>query len=187
VQLVHGLGILIMVIGVSGVPDDPIPPPLTLQVVDIRAFGAVGDGVTDDRAAIQAAIDDAGGRPVYFPPAPDGWAISSPLRLRRATHLVGDHTPSYFPPNFRPGCLKALPTFTGSGMIEVLDKSLTGTRLTRRAARSRACASTARARPRPGSSGRARARTGRSATSRCSRSRPTRFARRASTPHRSRS
>jgi hypothetical protein len=126
VQLVHGFGILIKVMGVSGAPGDPTPPSLTPQVVDITVFGAVGDGVTDDRAAIQAAIDDAGGRPVYVPPAPDGWAIGGSLRLRRATHLVGDHTPSYFPPNFRPGCLKALPTFTGGGMIEVFDKSLTG-------------------------------------------------------------
>lgn len=109
-----------------GVPGDPTSPRLPPQAVDIRTFGAVGDGVTDDRAAIQAAIDDAGGSPVYIPPAPGGWGIGGPLGLRRATHLVGDHTPSYFPPNFRPGCLKALPTFTGDGMIEVLDKSLTG-------------------------------------------------------------
>jgi hypothetical protein len=126
VQLAHGLVILTRVIGVPGASGDPAPPPLTPQAVDIRVFGAVGDGVTDDRAAIQAAIDDAGGRPLYFPPTPDGWAIGSPLRLRHATHLVGDHTPSYFPPNFRPSYIKALPAFTGAGMIEVLDKSLTG-------------------------------------------------------------
>jgi hypothetical protein len=109
-----------------GVSSDLTPPSRPPQVADIRAFGAVGDGVTNDSAAIQAAIDDAGGRPVYVPPAAAGWGIRDPLRLRRATHLVGDHTPSYFPPTFRPGCLKALPTFTGDGMIEVLDKSLTG-------------------------------------------------------------
>lgn len=34
---------------------------------NVRDYGATGDGVTDDRAAIQAALDDAAGRVVYFP------------------------------------------------------------------------------------------------------------------------
>jgi hypothetical protein len=60
-------------------PPDPPPPAAARQCnstsrVDVRAFGAIGDGTSDDHAAIQAAIVAAshhpcGGGQVFFPPA----------------------------------------------------------------------------------------------------------------------
>ena len=51
-------------IGIQVLPTDEATYPL---VVDVRSFGATGDGVTNDTAAIQAALDSAvGGEVVFF-------------------------------------------------------------------------------------------------------------------------
>ncbi|MCW2904938.1 MAG: hypothetical protein JWO67_7203 [Streptosporangiaceae bacterium] len=56
-------------------------------MIDVRDYGAVGDGVTDDRAAIQAALDIGGW--VYVPPGV--YAIASgPLRIYSHTRLTLD-------------------------------------------------------------------------------------------------
>ena len=54
--------------------------------VNVRQFGAVGDGVTDDTAAIQAAIDARLG-PVYLPIGT--YLTTSPIELRHNTVLRG--------------------------------------------------------------------------------------------------
>lgn len=54
-------------------------------MINVRDYGAIGDGVTDDRAGIQAALDDGGW--VYVPPGV--YAITSGvLRLRGDTRLT---------------------------------------------------------------------------------------------------
>ncbi|NLZ42851.1 MAG: hypothetical protein GX886_16645, partial [Comamonadaceae bacterium] len=55
--------------------------------VSVKDFGAVGDGVTDDTAAIQAAIDSVVGGTVHFPVGT--FLISAPIQLRRGVMLQG--------------------------------------------------------------------------------------------------
>ena len=55
---------------------------------NVRDFGAVGDGTTDDTAAIQAALDSGAAR-IYIP---DGdYKVTGTLTLQPNTHLQGSH------------------------------------------------------------------------------------------------
>lgn len=61
------------------------------ETVSVKDFGAVGDGVTDDTAAIQAGIDAinaAGGGALYFPAGI--YRISANLWARNKVSMVGD-------------------------------------------------------------------------------------------------
>jgi len=54
------------------------------DTVSVRDFGAVGDGVTDDTAAFQSAINNG---PVYVPPGT--YKITGTLTLRSKSFIVG--------------------------------------------------------------------------------------------------
>ena len=58
--------------------------------VDIRNFGAAGDGTTNDAPAIQAALDSckATGGTVYFPPGT--YNVNAPIRFYSNQHLLFD-------------------------------------------------------------------------------------------------
>ena len=66
------------------------------ESVSVKDFGAVGDGIADDTAAIQAAIDAAEGRPVYVPAGT--YVVQSTITMtsygtstfRQGSQLIGD-------------------------------------------------------------------------------------------------
>lgn len=59
----------------------------TAGVVSVLEYGAKGDGVTDDTAAIQAAIDSGFGS-VYIPKGT--YIISAPIDIKLKRHVYGD-------------------------------------------------------------------------------------------------
>jgi hypothetical protein len=61
---------------------------LTRDFVSVKDYGAVGDGATDDTAAIQSAIDN--NAKIYFPASSGGYGISSTgLKIPSNRTLVG--------------------------------------------------------------------------------------------------
>lgn len=63
------------------------------DVVSVKDFGAVGDGVADDTAAIQAAIDGHIGK-IYFPTGT--YKISSTIKIKPERILIGEGAGAYF-------------------------------------------------------------------------------------------
>lgn len=85
-------------------------------LVDVEEHGAVGDGVTDDFAAITAAIAacPAGGEVVFR--AGKTYGIAQTIELDKMVRLRGEGVSGTWVPGSR---LKALAGFTGDYMIDV--------------------------------------------------------------------
>ena len=60
------------------------------HAASVKDFGAVGDGVTNDTAAVQAAIDEAGRAGGGRVSMPSGVYLVDPLALRTGVALIGD-------------------------------------------------------------------------------------------------
>ena len=56
------------------------------EAASVKDYGATGDGVTDDTAAIQAAID--AGRSIYFPSGT--YVVSREVQVWNSTQLIGE-------------------------------------------------------------------------------------------------
>ena len=61
------------------------------EMISVTDFGATGNGVTDDSASIQAAIDAAQGRPIYIPEGT--YILGTPLEL----NFSSANAPTYQP------------------------------------------------------------------------------------------
>lgn len=82
-------------------------------VVNVLDYGAVGDGVTDDTTAIQAALTAAGeGREVFLPKGK--YKVSSTLIIPKSTKLVGESQLAAFKSNLYEQ-LSTLYVYTGQG------------------------------------------------------------------------
>lgn len=62
--------------------------------VSVKDFGAVGDGVTDDTAAIQAAINSGAGA-IYFPATASSYYVTAQLTLNSNQQIYGDGASSW--------------------------------------------------------------------------------------------
>ena len=91
------------------------------SMLNVRQFGARGDGQADDTAAIQKAIDAAAAiKGTAF--VPDGTYLCSTLRMRDFTGLMAHPTFSYYQPGGailkladpKAGCLMDMSTSRGS-------------------------------------------------------------------------
>jgi hypothetical protein len=117
-----------------------------LPPYNVKAFGAVGDGVADDTAAFQNAV--AAGRPVYVPFADDFYSVTSltdseikalfgPGTIKQSSSLVwisSNANPlnneaaglSYVDPNFQPAKWSSVDGSLRNGATNVLVKRTGG-------------------------------------------------------------
>lgn len=65
-----------------------------LTVKTLKQYGAAGDGVTDDTAALQAALDDCTNGILFAPPGT--YLYKQTLNIHSGTHLIGSRGKSAF-------------------------------------------------------------------------------------------
>lgn len=89
----------VVVNGEEVYPNGEDTPPVAGQVLNVKDFGAKGDGITDDSAAFQAAVREAtfnavrqeyaASFPVYVPPVDTFYRIGSTIKVDRTVRIFG--------------------------------------------------------------------------------------------------
>jgi hypothetical protein len=94
------------------------------NILNVKSYGAEGDGATDDTLALQAALDAAvPGQTVFLPHGQ--YMISAPLILPRSVCIEGEHSARWeYANNYAsaPTGIKLLPTFSGVAAIWMKDQ-----------------------------------------------------------------
>lgn len=107
--------------------------PYLVGYITPQDYGAVGNGTTDDTAAIQAALNAAAsGQTVYLPVAT--YATSAPLIVPPCVELLSDTRTFWFPSEGGPvngvlapaAKIRPLASFSGAAVIQVQDMSTGG-------------------------------------------------------------
>lgn len=93
-------------------------------VHNVKAYGAVGNGTTDDTAAIQAAIDACSPYGVVYFPAGGSFATLSPIYVPPTITLLGAHGGHI--DDVTAPTLKPLAGFTGAAVILMVDQTTGG-------------------------------------------------------------
>ncbi|MEV4033388.1 right-handed parallel beta-helix repeat-containing protein [Streptomyces umbrinus] len=109
------------------VGDDAVSAGSVRDWLNVKDFGAAGDNVTDDTAAIQAALDACPmGGIVYLPVG--AYRTSAPLTIPPAVTLMGTHTNLMTVPNLTdpPNYIKPLASFAGDAVIMLVDELVGG-------------------------------------------------------------
>lgn len=103
------------------------PPGSVRDWLNVTDYGALGDNVADDTAAIQAALNVCPmGGIVYLPAG--AYRTSAPLTIPPAVTLMGTHTNLMTVVNLTdPPCyIKPLASFAGAAVIQLLDEIVGG-------------------------------------------------------------
>jgi hypothetical protein len=90
------------------------------DIVSVKDFGAVGDGVADDTVAIQAAVNAA--RNVYIPEGSPFYKCTSPITLRQDTTLEGANKQNTQVKFF--ACDGFIATSSGAGAYDIQIRNL---------------------------------------------------------------